>query len=131
MQSARSREIVPPVGLPAPRFRYSPVVRVGAFVYVSGLVGLDESTGELAPGGAYGETAQILRNLGNLCDSQGWTLAQLIVARIYCGPRAEAKQINRAWGEAFADIVPPARSFVGVQSLPLDAAVEIEFQLAV
>ena len=114
--------------LPAPRFRYSPVVQAGCFAFVSGLVGLDASTGALAEGGAHGQTAQVLRNLKALAAEQGWSLSQLLVARVYCADTADAAAVNRAWDEAFADVVPPARTFVTVRALPLGALVEIEFQ---
>jgi 2-iminobutanoate/2-iminopropanoate deaminase len=49
--------------LPAPRFRYTPAVQAGPFVFVSGLVGLDPATEKLAHSGAVTETARILNNL--------------------------------------------------------------------
>lgn len=132
MQTLRAtmhREIVLSNVLPTPRFRYSPVVRVGPFVFVSGLVGLDPLTGSLADGGAYGQTAQILRNLTRLCDEQSWALSDLVVARVFCANTEEVAAVNKAWEEAFEYIEPPARTFVTVSGLPLGAAVEIEFQL--
>lgn len=123
------REIVSSNVLPTPRFRYSPVVRVGPFVFVSGLVGLDPSTGTLADGGAYGQTVQILRNLKRLCDEQSWALSDLIVARVFCANTADAAAVNKAWEEAFEHVEPPARTVATVSGLPLGAAVEIEFQL--
>jgi|GEM_PF-266466 len=123
--------VVPSKTLPAPRFRYSPVVRAGAFAFVSGLVGLDARTGRLAEGGAYGQTAQVLRNLRALADEIGWSISQLIVARVYCADVNGTADVNRAWDEAFAEVTPPARTFVVVSALPLGAAVEIEFQFHV
>lgn len=122
------RAVLPSRTLPTPRFRYSPVVQAGPFVFVSGLLGLEPGTGQLAAGGAYGQTAQVLRNVQALADEMGWAMSALLVARVYCvGPEASA-EVNRAWDEAFAEVVPPARTFVGVSNLPLSAAVEIEFQ---
>ena len=123
------RDIVSSKVLPAPRFRYSPVVRSGAFIFVSGLVGLNALTGSLAEGGAYGQTAQILGTLKRLCDEQGWRLSNLLVARVFCANVEDAAAVNKAWEEAFEAIEPPARTFVTVTGLPLGAAVEIEFQL--
>jgi 2-iminobutanoate/2-iminopropanoate deaminase len=123
-----SRVVLPSRTLPTPRFRYSPVVQAGPFVFVSGLVGLDAATGQLATGGAYGQAAQVLRNVHALADEMGWSMAQLLVARVYCAGADAAAEVNRAWDEAFADVPPPARTFVGVSALPLGAAVEIEFQ---
>ncbi|WP_428422733.1 RidA family protein [Methylibium sp.] len=125
------RQILPTLSLPAPRFRYSPVVKAGPFVFVSGLIGLDASTGALASGGAHGQTSQVLKNLWALLDEHGWTSEQLIMARIYHSADASPADVNRAWDAAFVVGAPPARSFVGVRSLPLDAAVEIEFQLVI
>jgi 2-iminobutanoate/2-iminopropanoate deaminase len=117
--------------LPAPRFRYSPVVVVGGFAFVSGMVGLDPGTGALAEGGAYGQSRQILANLRALCAEQGWSLGQIVVARLYCADFSRFDEVNRAWEACFADIEPPARTSVGVSALPLSAAVEMEFQFVV
>ncbi len=122
------RRILPSRTLPTPRFRYSPVVQAGPFVFVSGLVGLDPTTGQLATGGAYAQTVQVLRNLRALADEMGWPLERLLVARVYCADPSGSAEVNRAWDEAFAEVEPPARSFVVVSALPLAAAVEIEFQ---
>ena len=126
-----SRRVLLSKTLPSPRFRYSPVVQAGSLVFVSGLVGLDPSTGQLAGGGGHGQTSQVLRNLKALAEEMGWSMSQLLVARVYCAEAADAIEVNRAWDEAFAGIEPPARTFVVVSSLPLGAAVEIEFQFLV
>jgi len=114
--------------LPAPRFRYSPLVKAGPFVWVSGLVGLDPATGALAEGGAHGQARQILSNLRAVADENGWPLDRLVVARIYATDFTAFPDINRAWEAVFTGIEPPARTSVGVQALPLGAAVEMEFQ---
>ena len=116
--------------IPAPRFRYSPAVQVGTDVYVSGLVGLDPATGTLASEDALGQTRQVLRNLQALCAEQGWSLDRLVLARVFCAGEGSADGMNKAWSEFFAELAPPARTFTVVKSLPLGAAVEIEFQLS-
>jgi len=117
--------------LPAPRFRYSPAVQVGSDVYVSGLVGLDPATGHLVDETAAGQTRQILRNLKALCAEQGWPLDRMVLARVYCAGEGAAEGMNQVWSEFFARLAPPARTFTVVKSLPLGAAVEIEFQLSI
>lgn len=114
--------------LPAPRFRYSPVVQAGPFVFVSGMVGLDAVSGKLVDGGAFAQATQVMRNLGALVDEMGWSMSQLVVARVFCAGADAAAEVNRAWDASFADIEPPARTFMVVSALPLGAAVEIEFQ---
>jgi len=129
--SSPARVVLPSNALPAPRFRYSPVVQAGPFVFVSGLIGLQPDTGLLADGGAYGQTLQVLRNVRSLTEEKGWSMSQLLVARVYFVDSAAASDVNRAWDEVFELEAPPARTFVGVNALPLGAVVEIEFQFLV
>ena len=42
--------------LPAPHFRYSPVVKAGPHYQMAGMVALNKDTGQLESGGAYQET---------------------------------------------------------------------------
>lgn len=116
--------------LPSPRYRYSPAVQVGSDVYVSGLVGLDPDTGSLVDTTAAGQTRQILRNLQALCMEQSWSLDRIVLARVYCAGEGAADGMNQVWSEFFSQLAPPARTFTVVKSLPLGAAVEIEFQLS-
>lgn len=115
--------------LPAPRFRYTPVVAAGPFVFISGMVGLDAGTGALVAGGARAEATQILANLRALLVEQGWSLQQIALARIFCSDFSAFAEINAAWDAVFGEGVPPARTSVGVSALPLGAQVEMEFQL--
>ncbi|MBB5460235.1 RidA family protein [Paraburkholderia sp. Cpub6] len=116
--------------LPAPRFRYTPAIVAGPFVFVFGLVGLDPETGKLAVSGTAAETAQILRNLRLLCEEHRWSIERILFARVFCVSDVSA-EVNSAWEEFFAIAEPSARSFMVVNALPLSAAVEIEFQLLV
>jgi 2-iminobutanoate/2-iminopropanoate deaminase len=131
ISACSARQVIASRTLPAPRFHYSPVVQAGGFAFVSGLIALDPGSGQLAPGGTYGEARQILANLAALVDELGWTLEQLVLARVYCTAFEEFPDVNRAWEECFAAVVPPARTSMGVAALPLGAKVEMEFQFLV
>ncbi len=123
------REVVATQVLPRPHFRYSPVVRVGPFAFVSGMVALDPRQGQLIQGDAGAQTARILANVQALMDEQGWLARQLVLARIYCVDFSAFGLINQAWEAFFGDSdAPPARTSLGVSALPLGALVEIEFQ---
>lgn len=129
--SGRGRRVLASRALPAPRFRYSPVVEANGFAFVSGLVALDPATGKLVGGGVFAETAQILENLRRLMAEMHWSLDQIVTARIFCADFSAFDQVNRAWEAFFEGVVPPARTSVGVNALPLGALVEIEFQIVV
>lgn len=117
--------------LPAPRFRYSPVVQAGPFVFVSGMVALDPVTSQLVGEDTHAQSARILANFAALAQEMGWSLEQVVVVRIYCTDFSAFAEVNRAWEAFFAGATPPARTSMGVSALPLGALVEMEFQLVV
>lgn len=122
------RQTIQSAAAAAPRFRYSPCVRIGATVQVSGMVALDPTSGALVPGGPGAEAAFILAVLQRALPDYGVTLEQLLVARIYTTRMDAFDAINAAWEAVFAPgVTPPARTTVGVAALPLGASVEIEF----
>jgi 2-iminobutanoate/2-iminopropanoate deaminase len=123
------RRIVDTQALPAPKFRYTPALCAGGFVFVSGLVGLVPDTGALVKEGAFEQTVQVLDNLRRLCDEQRWSFDRIVIARIYCVGNDAIDAVNRAWNAFFDEREVPARSLAVVSALPLGAAVEIEFQL--
>ncbi len=114
--------------LPAPRFRYSPLVKAGPFYQSAGMIALDPQTGALEPGGVGPETARILANLLRALPDFGLTLDDLVNATIYTTRMDDFPAINAAWEAVFtAGQRPPARTSVGVSALPLGAGVEIAF----
>ena len=131
VSTALRRQLRPSRTLPVPRFKYSPVVQAGPFVFVSGMVALDAAAGRLVDGGGFEQTRQILANLGALLEEMDWSLDQLLMARIFCTDFDAFPEVNRAWEAFFVDVEPPARTSVGVSALPLGALVEIEFQLLI
>ena len=126
------RMVIMTQALPRPHFRYTPVLRVGSQVFVSGMVALDPQHGQLIDGDAGAQTARILVNLQALMEEQGWSRSQLVLARIYCADFSAFGLVNQAWDAFFSAQDPlPARTSLGVQALPLGALVEIEFQFIV
>ncbi|HCN73750.1 MAG TPA: enamine deaminase RidA [Pusillimonas sp.] len=123
------RQVVASSVLPTPRFLYTPVMQAGPFVFVSGMVAIDPETNAFIGGDVAQQTTRILLNLNRLLDEQGWSLNQLVLARIFCTDFSEFAQVNKAWDDFFSQVIPPARTSVGVSALPLGASVEIEFQL--
>lgn len=114
--------------LPAPRFRYSPLVKAGPFYKTAGMIALDKDSGELERGGAGAESTKILSNLLAALPDFSLSLDDLMSATIYTTAFDEFPAINAAWEKVFTDdVTPPARTSIGVSALPLGATVEIEF----
>ena len=114
--------------LPAPRFRYSSLVKAGPFYKTAGMIALDTVTGQLEPGGSGPQTAKILANLVSALPDFGLTLSELVSAHIFTTEFDNFTAINAAWEAVFAaDGHLPARTSIGVNALPLGATVEMEF----
>ena len=118
--------------LTAPKFRYSQLIKAGSNYICSGMVALDNESGELITGGAGEQTRKIFENLALLMSEFKLSLSDLVSVRIFTTEFDQFADINAAWEEVFTeDVVPPARSAVGVSALPLNALVEIEFSFFV
>ena len=114
--------------LPAPRFRYSSLVKAGPFYKTAGMIALDKDSGLLEPGGPGPQTAKILANLLAALPDFGLTLDDLVSAHIFTTEFDNFGAVNAAWEAVLpADGHLPARTSIGVNALPLGAAVEMEF----
>jgi 2-iminobutanoate/2-iminopropanoate deaminase len=104
---------------------YSPAVRAGEWVILSGQVGLDPQTGALVDGGAAAEARQALANIAAVLSDCGLALSDVAKSLVFVTDLGEFATVNAAYAEAFGDH-RPARSTVQVAGLPGGAAVEIE-----
>ena len=102
---------------------YTPVVRAGDFVIVSGQVGMRD--GALAEGGVRGQTAQAISNLTDRLAEMGAELGDVVKTTCFLIDMDAFATFNEAYVEAFGTH-RPARSTVAVRELPVGAQVEIE-----
>jgi 2-iminobutanoate/2-iminopropanoate deaminase len=111
---------------PDPVGPYSQAIRVGEFVFASGQIPLDPSTGQIVDGEIEDETRRVLTNLAAVLESAGTGLAHVVKATVYLTDLALFPRVNAVYAEAFPADPAPARVTVGVASLPLGARVEID-----
>ena len=102
---------------------YTPVVRAGDWLVVSGQVGLKD--GSLVSGGMRAQLEQALDNLRALLESRGAGLDHVVKATVFLRHMSDYPAMNEVYLAAFGDH-RPARSAIGVAELPLNALVEIE-----
>lgn len=103
---------------------YTPIVRAGGWLVVSGQVGIAD--GKLVGGGLDGELRQAIANLAALLASEGATLADVTKTTVFLRHLGgDYPRMNELYLELFGDH-RPARSAIGVADLPLGALVEVE-----
>jgi len=108
---------------------YSQAVRSGNTVYFSGQIPLDPATGELVGGDITAQTRRVFENLKAVCAAAGGSLAQLVRVGIYLTDLSTFAAVNAVMKEYFREPFP-ARSTIGVASLPLNAQVEVDMVLS-
>ena len=112
---------------------YTPVVRAGDLLFVSGQVGIvvggvgggGPVSGTLADGGIEAQAAQALANLRAQVEANAATLDQVVKTTVFLTDMADFAAVNEVYCEAFGDH-RPARSCVAVAALPLGALFEVE-----
>lgn len=107
---------------------YSQAVRSGDFVYTSGQVALDPSTGQMVQGGVREQTIRVFENLKAVLAEAGSDLRHVIKTVVFLKNIQDFTAMNEVYAGYLAldGVVAPARSTVEVARLPKDALVEIE-----
>jgi 2-iminobutanoate/2-iminopropanoate deaminase len=123
------RKTVTASGAPDAVGPYSHAVVSNGLVFCSGQTPLDPNTGQLVEGSIGDQTRRCLENLSVVAAAAGARLADAVRMGIYVTDMSTFKQVNEAYG-AYFESEPPARSTVGVASLPLGAEVEIDAVIA-
>lgn len=119
------RETVGTAGAPAAIGPYSQAIRAGDFLFCSGQIPLDPSTGKMVEGGIEVQTERVLRNLEAVLSAGGGSLASVVKTTVYLADLGDFPAMNAVYGKFFPQD-PPARATVEVTKLPAGARVEID-----
>jgi 2-iminobutanoate/2-iminopropanoate deaminase len=119
------RHPVTALGAPAAVGPYSHAVQSGGLLFCSGQVPLEPESGKLVEGSIGDQTRRCLENLQVVCVAGGASLDDAVRIGIYVTDMSTFPEVNEAYGAFFGE-GPPARSTIGVASLPLGAQVEID-----
>ena len=104
---------------------YSQAVQVGSTVYLSGQTPLDPETGKLVEGDISAQARQVFENLRAVLEAAGLGFGQVARVGIYLTDLGNFAAVNEVMKMYFKEPYP-ARSTIGVASLPRDAQVEID-----
>lgn len=109
---------------PAALGPYSAGIAAGNLAFLSGQLGLDPSTGELADG-VVAQAEQALKNIEALLTAAGATFGNVVKTTVFLADIADFDAVNEAYAARFTEPYP-ARSAVQLAALPKGALVEIE-----
>ena len=104
---------------------YSQAIEANGFVYVSGQLPIDPSTGGFVAGGIKEQTRQSLLNAKAILNEAGLDLCNVVKTTVLLSEIADFQAMNEVYAEMFSSPFP-ARSAFAVKDLPKNALVEIE-----
>ena len=108
---------------------YSQAVRSGNLLFFSGQMPIDPTTGKLVDGDIAAQARRVFENLKAVCTAAGGSFDQVARVGIYLTDLGNFAAVNAVMKEHFREPFP-ARSTIGVASLPLNAQVEIDMVLS-
>jgi 2-iminobutanoate/2-iminopropanoate deaminase len=118
------KEIILTNNAPLPIGPYSQAVRAGNTLYVSGMIALNPTSGELNLSSIEEETKQVLENLKAVVESAEYSLHDVVKCTIFLSDMEMFAVVNKIYGTYFTEN-PPARETVQVANLPKYVNVEI------
>ena len=119
------RELVTAAGAPKPIGPYSPAIKVGNLLFLSGSIPLDPVTGELVSGGITEQATRVLENIKGLLEAAGASFNNVARTTVFMVDLGEFAEMNAVYSKYFTAPFP-ARSTVQVARLPRDVRVEID-----
>ena len=119
------RELVTAAGAAKAIGPYSPALKVGNLLFLSGSIPLDPSTGQLVEGGIKEQATRVMENIKALLAAAGADFSQVARTTVFMVDLAEFGAMNEIYSSYFTQPYP-ARSTVQVSKLPRDVRVEID-----
>ena len=123
--AAAGPEVIAPEGSRVAGLPFSPAVRAGDFIFLSGAIGNRPGTTELVSADVGGQTRQTMENLRTVLRAAGADLADVVKCTVFLVDMRDYAAMNAVYASFWSD-APPARSTMAGSGLALGARVEIE-----
>jgi 2-iminobutanoate/2-iminopropanoate deaminase len=104
---------------------YSPAIRAGNLLFVSGQIPVDPKTGILNEGDITAQTEQVMRNITALLKAAGGDFNNVVRTTVFLADMNDFAGMNTVYARHIVD-PPPARATVQVARLPRDVKIEID-----
>jgi len=120
-----AKEVISTRKAPAAIGPYSQAVIAGGFIFLSGQIPLDPTTGAVVEGGIEAQTERVLKNLQAVLEDAGASMDDVVKTTVYLTDLGLFAAMNQVYGHFFPTN-SPARATVQVARLPKDVLIEIE-----
>lgn len=118
------KEIISTNNAPAAIGPYSQAIKLGDFIFTSGQIPINPSTGEMETE-IKAATEQVIKNIKGILEEAGCSLDKVIKTTVFLKDMNDFAAMNEVYAKYFGEKAP-ARSCVEAAKLPKDAVVEIE-----
>jgi 2-iminobutanoate/2-iminopropanoate deaminase len=109
------REVIEGPGVPTSHLPFSPAVRVGNMVYVSGQASVDKS-GKIIEDTFEGEMRRSFANAEKILEAAGLDFSDVVQVRNYVGRKEDLAEFNRIYKEYFSPPYPARSTLIGCLS---------------
>ena len=119
------RQLVTAPDAPKAMGAYSPAIKAGNLLFISGQIPVDPTTGSLIDGDIAAQADQVMRNLTALLRAAGASFTNVVRTTVYLADMNDFAAMNEVYSKYIVD-PPPARATVQVARLPRDVKIEVD-----
>ena len=119
------RQLVTAPDAPKAMGAYSPAIKAGNLLFISGQIPVDPTTGSLIDGDIAAQADQVMRNLTALLRAAGASFTNVVRTTVYLADMNDFAAMNEVYSRHVA-APPPARATVQVARLPRDVKIEVD-----
>jgi 2-iminobutanoate/2-iminopropanoate deaminase len=121
----RVKQAISSPDAPNPAGAYSPALRAGDLLFLSGQIPINPATGQLVQGDAAVQARRVMDNLGALLAAAGLSFDHVVRTTVFLADMNDFAVVNDVYSSYFTE-PRPARATVQVARLPRDARIEID-----
>jgi 2-iminobutanoate/2-iminopropanoate deaminase len=122
---AAVRQAITSADAPQALGAYSPAIRAGNLLFVSGQIPIDPASGSLVTGDIAAQTDRVMRNIAALLKAAGLGFEHVVRTTVFLADMNDFAGMNEVYGR-YIVAPPPARATVQVARLPRDVKIEID-----
>ncbi len=119
-----NQTIIKTTSAPAPIGPYNQAVKAGNFLFVSGQIAIEPSTGELKTANIQEQALQVMKNIEAILKEAGYNFGDIVKTNIYLTSMNDFTTVNEVYSKFFTGNFP-ARETIAVAALPKNVNVEI------